>query len=159
MNIRLLAAVGLAAILGGTAATILAQPLAGPAQHGPRSGMRGGPAGLGEFGLRGIELTDAQRDQIRAIRQSHQDATRAAHTKLRDAHRALGEATRAEAIDEAAIRARSADVATALADEAILSAKVRGEVLTVLTAEQQTKLKEQRAAREQRMLERRKQRQ
>ena len=159
MNIRLLAAAGLAAILGGTATATLAQPPAGPAPHGPGRGMRGGPARFGEFGLRGIELTDAQRDQIRAIRQSHQEATRAAHTKLRDAHRALGEATGAEAMDEAAIRARSADVATALADEAILSAKVRGEVLAVLTAEQQGKLKEQRAAREQRMLERRKQRQ
>ena len=156
MNTRFLAAVGLAAILGGTATATLAQG-AGP--HGPGRGLRGGLARFDDFGLRGIELTDAQRDQIRAIRESHREATRAVHSKLRDAHRALAEAARADTIDEAAIRARSTEVATAMADEAILRAKVRNEVLAVLTAEQQAKLKEQREARQQRMQERQKRRQ
>jgi Spy/CpxP family protein refolding chaperone len=95
-------------------------------------------------------LTDAQRDQVRTIMQSHQEATEAARTKLRGAHRALAEATRAETIDEAAIRARSADVGTAMADEAILSAKIRGEVLAILTPEQQATLKERRTAAQER---------
>lgn len=159
MNKRLLAAVGLAAILGGTATATLAQAPAGPGPRGPGRGMRGGPGHFGDLGLRGVDLTDAQRDQIRGIMQSHQEATRAAHAKLRDAHRALAEATRAETIDEAAVRARSGDIATAMADEAILSAKIRGEVLAILTAEQQAQLKEQRETRQQRMQERQKERQ
>ena len=150
MNKRLLAAVGLAAILGGTATATLAQPPAGPGPHGPGRGARGGPSRFGDLGLRGIDLTDAQRDQVRTIMQSHQEATEAARTKLRGAHRALAEATRAETIDEAAIRARSADVGTAMADEAILSAKIRGEVLAILTPEQQATLKERRTAAQER---------
>ena len=128
MNKRVLAAVGLAAILGGTTAVTLAQPPAGRRGR-PGRGPRGGAGRSAGFGLRGIDLTEAQRDQIRTITQSHQDATRAAHTKLREAHRALAEATQADTIDEAAIRARSADVATAMADEAILRGRIRAEVL------------------------------
>ena len=150
MNKRLLAAVGLAAILGGTATATLAQPPTGPGPHGAGRGARGGPARFGDLGLRGIDLTDAQRDQVRTIMQSHREATEAARTKLRGAHRALAEATRAETIDEAAIRARSADVGTAMADEALLSAKIRGEVLAILTPEQQATLKERRTAAQER---------
>jgi periplasmic protein CpxP/Spy len=159
MNTRLLAAVGLAAILGGTTAVTLAQPPAGPGPEGPGRGPRGGAGRLADFGLRGIDLTEAQRDQIRTIMQSHEDATRAAHTKLREAHRALAEATRAETIDEAAIRARSAEVATAMADEAILRSKVRAEVLAILTTEQQATLKERQPTMQQWRQERQKRRQ
>ncbi len=148
MNKRLLAAVGLAAILGATTAVTLAQPPAGQGVERPGRGPRGG-AGRAGFGLHGIDLTEAQRDQIRTITQSHQDATRAAHTKLREAHRALAEATHADTIDEAAIRACSADVATAMADEAILRGKIRAEVLATLTAEQQATLKERQKRRQQ----------
>jgi Spy/CpxP family protein refolding chaperone len=91
--------------------------------------------------------------------QSREDATREAHTKLRQAHRALAEATHAETIDEAAIRARSAEVATAMADEAILRSKVRAEVLAILTAEQQTTLRERQTTMHQRRQERQKRRQ
>ena len=58
------------------------------------------------------------------------------------AHRGFAEATRAETLDEAAIRAKSTAVANAMADEAILRANVRGEVVAILTAEQQEQLKQ-----------------
>ena len=159
MNKHLLAAVGLAAILGGTTAVTLAQPPAVQGVEKPGRGPRGGAGRSAGFGLRGIDLTEAQRDQIRTITQSHQDATRAAHTKLREAHRALAEATHADTIDEAAIRARSTDVATAMADEAILRGRIRAEVLATLTAEQQATLKERQTAMQQRRQERQKRQQ
>src|SRR5262245_13107191 len=154
MQIRLLAAAALAAFLGGTTAVTLAQTPGGP---GHARGPRGGMSRLGDLGLRGIELTDAQRDQVRAIMQSHQEASRAVHTKLREAHRALAEAARAETIDEAGIRARSADVAAAMADETILRARIRAEVAALLTPEQQATLKERAAAMEQRRQKRKEQ--
>jgi len=154
MHTRFLAAAVVAAILGGTTAVTLAQPPGGPG-HG--RGPRGGVGQRGDLGLRGIELTDAQRDQVQKILQSHQEARQAAHTKMREAHRGLAEATRAEVIDEAAIRARSADVATAMADEAILRAKIRAEVNGILTAEQQATLKERATQLEQRRQKRREQ--
>jgi protein CpxP len=161
MTKRVLIAAGLAAVLAVGSAVAIAQPSqGGPGMHGPGRGPRvGGPGGFGDIGLRGVDLTDAQRDQVRSIMESHKTELEQVRTKLRAAHRAMGEATAAEAVDEAAIRARTADVAAAMADQAILRAKVRTEVFGILTAEQQQKLKEQRAARQQRMQERQKSRQ
>ena len=60
----------------------------------------------------------------------------------------------AETSDEAAIRARSADVAAIQADAAVLRARVHQEVFSLLTAEQQAKAKELKAQAEARMKER-----
>lgn len=151
MNRRILVAAGLAAILAGGSAAALAQPdQGGRGPHrGPRGGMIGGPADLG---LRGLDLTDAQRDQVRAIMESHKAAFGEARTKLRDAHRAMHQAIVAQPVDEAAIRAKSAEVGAAMADDAILRAKVRAEVFALLTPEQQQKAAERNQAAQSRRL-------
>lgn len=155
MSKRAFIAAGLVAILAGGSAVALAQGPGG--RRGPGGpGMRGPAAFLN---LRGLDLTEAQRDQVRAIMESHKAEFDQVRSRSRDAHRAFAEAARAESIDEAALRTRSADVAAAMADEAILQAKVRGEMLNVLTAEQKQKLQEQRAARQQRMQKRQQERQ
>jgi periplasmic protein CpxP/Spy len=142
---RVLIAAGIvAAVAGGAVALAQAPAPGGPGVHGPGRGGRGGPGA--DVGLRGVDLTDAQRDQVRAIHESHRSEFDAARTKLRDAHRAFAEATGAATIDEAAIRARSAEVAAAMADEAILRAKVRAEVFAILTPEQQQKANEVRSS-------------
>jgi protein CpxP len=148
---RVLVAAGLVAVLAGGAAIAVAQSPqgGGPGIGGPgRGGMRGGPRGvggpMGDLGLRGIDLTDAQREQLRTIMESHKQEFEAVRTKLREAHQGLATATTAQAVDEAAIRARSTALATALADEAILRAKVRVEVNGILTAEQLQQLQERR---------------
>lgn len=146
---RVLIAAGIvAAVAGGAVALAQAPAPGGPGVHGPGRGGRGGPGA--DVGLRGVDLTDAQRDQVRAIHESHRSEFDAARTKLRDAHRAFAEATGAATIDEAAIRARSAEVAAAMADEAILRAKVRAEVFAILTPEQQQKANEVRSSMPQR---------
>ena len=53
----------------------------------------------------------------------------------------------ADALDESAIRAKSAEIAAAEADVMILNAKVRQESMQVLTSEQLAKLKELRDSR------------
>jgi Spy/CpxP family protein refolding chaperone len=53
----------------------------------------------------------------------------------------------ADAINEAAIRAKSVEIANADADAMILNAKIRKESMQILTSEQQAKLKELRDAR------------
>ena len=149
---RVLVAAGLVAALAGGAAIAVAQSPqgGGPGIGGPgRGGMRGGQRGfggpMGDLGLRGIDLTDAQRDQLRTIMESHKQEFEAVRTKLREAHQGLATATNAQTVDEAAIRARSTALATALADEAILRAKVRVEVNGILTAEQLQQLQERKA--------------
>jgi protein CpxP len=150
MTKRILVAAGLIAALAGSS-LVMAQSQPGPRR--PGIGERRGPAGrvpLGnvrELGLRGIELTDAQREQVRTIMQTHQSEIQQANTKLREAHRAFAESAQAESLNEATLRARSADIASAMAEQAILRARVRVEVLNILTAEQQAQVKSSRVPR------------
>jgi protein CpxP len=115
----------------------------GPPPGGPGGpGMRGpgGPMGFGP-GFRQLDLTDDQRAQLKSIAQSHRDEFRAAGEKARAAHDGMQALLDADTIDEAAIRAKSAEIANAEADVMILNAKVRKESMQVLTSEQLAKLK------------------
>jgi protein CpxP len=134
----------------------------GPGMMGHGRGMRGGPGGPfggpggGMFGLLGpgmreLDLTDAQRDQVRGIVESHQDERKAIGDRMMTARKALQEAITADAIDEGAIKARVNEVAAVEADQAILQAKLHAAMVGVLTPEQQQKLKELRSQMEQRM--------
>jgi protein CpxP len=127
----------------------------GPAGFGPRG--PGGPMGLlGELGrgLRALELTDAQREQIRGIAKTHEAEFREIGERLRTARDGVNALVTADTVDEAAIRARSGELAAVEADAAVMRARVHQEVFSVLTAEQQAKAKELRAQRQERMKQR-----
>jgi Spy/CpxP family protein refolding chaperone len=93
------------------------------------AGAAAAPPARHAGGLRGIDLTDAQREQVRTIMQNHQAEFQQAATRLREAHRALADATQAESLNEQAVRERSAAVGSAMGEDAILRAKVRAEVM------------------------------
>ena len=129
---------------------MMGQGMMGPG--GP--GMRGGPGGRGGmFGLpmRGLDLTDAQRDRVRAIMESHRDQQKAIGDRMQAAREALRAAIEAETTDEPAIRAAAADIGAIEADAAVLQAKIHGEVFGLLTPEQVKKAKELRSGMENRM--------
>jgi Spy/CpxP family protein refolding chaperone len=90
---------------------------------------------------RQIGLTDAQKDQIKAIAGSHQDEWKALADRGRMAHDAVDDAVTAEAIDEALIRQKSTDAAAVDADMAVARAHAHAEVLQVLTVDQKTKVR------------------
>lgn len=150
-------AVGLALLTMATAAPVLVAVNAeqrgqGPGFGGPPPGgpgMRGpgGPMGLGP-GFRELDLTEEQRAQLKSIAESHRDEFKAAGQKARAAHDGMQALLEAETIDEAAIRAKSTEVAAAEADVMILNAKMRHESLQILTADQLTRLKELRSSRQ-----------
>ena len=73
---------------------------------------------------------------------SHRNEVRAAGEKIGAARQAMRALLDADQIDEAAIRAKSVEVAAAEAEAAIIQAKVRQEVFGILTAEQLQKAKE-----------------
>lgn len=127
----------------------------GPGVGGPPPGgqMRGpgGPMGMGMGfgpGFRELDLTDDQKAQVKTIVDSHQAEFQAVGEKMRAARNGMQALIEADMLDEAAVRAKSIEVAAAEADAAILNAKVRAQTLQVLTAEQQAKLKELQASRE-----------
>jgi protein CpxP len=133
--------------------------MGGPGMMGGR-GMLGGGRGLAalRMGLAQLNLTEPQKEQVKAILQGHREKAQAFAAQGRDAGRALHEAI-ADGADEATIRAKAADVAKVQADLAVFGAQLRKEVLGVLTPEQQAKAKELRLKaldRAEKMIQRRK---
>jgi Spy/CpxP family protein refolding chaperone len=108
--------------------------------HG--AAMRPGPNGLlGGLMLEQLNLTDAQKGQVKAIVDSHRADVQALIERLGTARRSLESAISADVTDEGAIRARAGDVAAVDADMAVMRAGIRGQVFQILTPDQQTTLK------------------
>ena len=119
---------------------------------GPGGPGRGGPGrGSPMMLLRGLDLTETQKDQVKSITQSHADERKALGDRARTAHQALQAAITAESVDEALIRQRSADVAAVEADMAVAEARAHAEVWQILTSEQKARAKEFQARAQERM--------
>jgi protein CpxP len=117
-----------------------------------------GPRGAG-LPLGALNLTDAQREQVKTVMQQHRNEMQAARKQLGDAFDAQRKAVETIPVNEGLIRSTSQTLATAQADLAVLRARVHSEIWSVLTPEQQAKAKELKSQREARMKERRQQRQ
>jgi Spy/CpxP family protein refolding chaperone len=123
----------------------------GPDRPGGFMG-RGGPAErFGEMMLGPLDLTDAQRDQIRTIVEARRAATEPLMERAFTAREALQDAIQAQPVDEATIRARSADLAAVEADLAVSRADLQAEIAALLTDEQKAELAEMRERRADRM--------
>lgn len=143
-----------------TAAVVVALVASGVAfAQGPRGGGPGGPGGPrgGQDGgpglaLGGLNLTDAQQQQIRDIRQQERESVRELQTKRRAATEVQRRVTEAVPVNEGAIRDAVAAVAEIETEVAIKQAHVFNQIWSVLTREQQAqalKTRADRAAREQ----------
>ncbi|MQA18760.1 Spy/CpxP family protein refolding chaperone [Rugamonas rivuli] len=114
--------------------------------HGPGPGFRGGMPPLGGPGmggrppfLHGVELSEAQQDQVFAILHAEQPYLREqgkAAAKAHDALRALG---RADKYDDAKAAALAKEAATAMANIALQHVRTEQKLLGVLTPEQRAK--------------------
>jgi periplasmic protein CpxP/Spy len=125
-------------------------PFRGGRGRGP--GGPGGPAGpaMGFLGsvammVSQLGLTASQKDQLKSIAQSHSEEWKALLTREQQARQAQQAAVDAAQFDEVTIRQRSADLAAIEADIAVARARARGELLQVLTTDQQSKLQEMQA--------------
>jgi Spy/CpxP family protein refolding chaperone len=155
---RIAAGVGLAVAL----------PLAAFAQTGPAAGgpdgrmgpphhMRGGfmhasmergPGGFGHHGagfLHGIDLTDAQRDRIFAIRHAAEPQVYEKFKLLRKSHEDLRGMATSPNYDEAKARAAIDAGARAQADLALLRVRSEHEIFALLTPEQKAQVEKNRA--------------
>jgi Spy/CpxP family protein refolding chaperone len=122
---------------------------------GPGGRGRGGPGGpggvLGPMMLGRLDLTDAQKERVKGIVESHQAETKTLGTKAMKAQRALEDAVVGDTFDEATVRMRAAEVGSVEADLTVARARVYSEVFQALTADQQKKLKDMRAEMRKRM--------
>jgi len=102
--------------------------------HGMGHSMKGGRHGP-SF-LRGINLTEAQRDKVFAIRHAQAPVMRDKFKIVRQSRTDLRALTTAAQFDEARARAIADTGARAMADIAVLKAKGDSEIFALLTPEQ-----------------------
>ncbi len=134
-------------------APAVAQDTSGQQQPAPRRVARMQHRGAQPMlrGMRQLNLTEEQRQQVRDTMQRHREELKTVGEQLRAARQALHAATDAEVVDQEAVRAATSQMAEAQAQGAILRAKIRQEVFALLTPEQQEKAKALRQQAEQQM--------
>ena len=138
-------------VLGSALATGIAFAQDQKTGGGRRGGdqARAGIGGRGGSGLalRGVNLTDAQQQQIRALTEQHREQNRAWSERLQAAVEAQRKAAAANPVDEQAIRLAAQNVAEAQAEVMIAQAKLRFAVFALLTPEQRAQAEQARAER------------
>ncbi len=129
-----------------------AQPPGGRGAHAGRMGRRGGPPLAGQLmHLRALDLSEAQREQIRSIHVQSGEATRAVDQRVRVARQALQDAVTADVVNEGAIRAVANELGMAEGEAAVHRAYLYAQVWQMLTPEQQVAAREAEAEMERRM--------
>jgi Spy/CpxP family protein refolding chaperone len=129
------------AIAAGVALPVVAQPpdgRGGPLRGPGGFGGRGGPSPI----LRGLDLTDAQREQVRSITQAQRGDANSPQRRLADFNRQLQLAILAETPDIQKIEELKTSIAAAAAEELTSRIDVQTRIAQVLTPEQRTRARE-----------------
>ena len=129
-------------VWGGLGYEVHAQGRGGP--PGSRGEMRGGRAGspAGMLPLRQLDLTDAQREEIRAIFDQNQSRLRVTGEQLGRAKQALHEVVTSDWVNESEIRARAETLGLAEGDAAVVRADLYVQLWRILTPAQQARVQE-----------------
>jgi periplasmic protein CpxP/Spy len=129
--------------------------------QGPRGGGFGGRGGRG-FGpgapglmLNELNLTDAQREQVREIRDRNREQVQAVSKRLGDLAAKQRQAIETIPVNETLITSATQDLTQAQVEMAIQEARLNADVWAVLTPEQQAKATKLRAERKAQMEQRR----
>jgi len=109
-------------------------------------GKRGGDRMAGAF-FRNLDLTDAQKQQMKSIRESHSQSFRPLMEQIRAKRQEIRQASTGGSFNEALVAQKLSEIAPLEAKLMGERSRVHQEMLSVLTAEQKAKLEQ---AREQR---------
>ena len=130
--------------------------------QGPRGGGRGGrgfgPGGPG-LALNELNLTDAQREQVREIRGRYQEQIQALSRRLGDLTAKQRQAIETIPVNETLITSATQDMTQAQVEVAIQEARINADIWSVLTPEQQAQATKLRAERKAQMEQRRRENQ
>lgn len=118
----------------------IAQPPQGPRSNRPEGRPEGprGPERLAQL----LGLTDAQKTQIRAIREQAETAAKPLHEQLEPLHEQRKTLTHAAAFDAAAVRALLTKLSALEVELEFIHARTENAIYNVYTPEQKAKLAE-----------------
>ncbi len=134
MRNRILLIAGLAVLVVGAAVFALAQ------EHGGMKRMHeGGPGDMVEHMSRELNLTDDQKNQVKALLDAQKSTEEARHTKLEEIHKQLEAATANGQFDENTVRNLANQQSQLMADEMVDHMRLHSKIYGLLTAEQRTK--------------------
>ncbi len=165
---KIIAGGALAASLLLTGVVGFAQQEAGQGQEGRgRAGREWRGGDKGRHGMRGgfggrfekLNLTDAQKEQMRQIAQRYRESGKALRQQNRGERRGGGFDPLNGTFNEQAVRAAAQARANAQVEREVMHARMMSEMFAVLTAEQKAQLAAERQQWEQKRQERRSQRQ
>ena len=152
---KIVVTAGIVAVMAGGAVAIFAQ---GGAGRGAGAFGPGGPGGRGfaaGFALGQLDLSNAQKQQVRDIMQRHRQQSQPVMDRLQQAMQAQRAAINAVPVNEAAVRQAAAALAAVEADMAVDQARMHADIFSILTVEQQEKAKQLEAQGQARAQERR----
>lgn len=118
---------------------------------GARAGRAGVAAGLG---LRALDLTEAQREQVQQLSQQFREQAQPLRARVRAAEETRRQALEAIPFNEQQIRSAAQTLAEAEADLTVQRGRFQADVYALLTPEQQTQWQKMRADREARIKQR-----
>jgi periplasmic protein CpxP/Spy len=113
---------------------------------GQRHGMRGGEHMAGA-GFRKLDLTDAQKAQIKQIRESHSQSLSPLMEQIRSKRQEIRQASESGTFNEALVTQKLNEIAPLEAKLMGERSRLHQEMLSVLTADQKAKLEQAQAER------------
>ena len=108
------------------------------------------PGGPGGLPLQALNLTEAQQDQIKQLTQQSRQQNQNVGEQLRSAMEAQRKAVETIPVDEGLIRSTTQALVDTQTEMAIHQARLRSEIFTVLTPDQQAQVRKLQAERNQR---------
>jgi periplasmic protein CpxP/Spy len=137
MRRRILGFSGIAVLVISVAILALGHGFQGPGAHG-----KGGHGEMLEHMSRALNLTDAQKQQVKAIMDSVESTADGIHAKLEEVHRQLDAATANGQFDETQVRTLANQQAQLEADMTVEHFRAMSKVFGILTLEQRAKAEE-----------------
>jgi Spy/CpxP family protein refolding chaperone len=139
MKKRILVIASIAVLV--VAATVFALAQEHPGGMGEK--MRGhGPEEMIEHLSRELNLTDAQKEQAKALFEAQRGIEEERHAKLEAIHKQIEEATANGQFDEATVRPLASQQAQLMTDEMVDHMRLHSKLFALLTTEQRAKASE-----------------
>src|SRR3954467_6477044 len=124
------------AVAGAAAIPVIAQPPQG--RGGPGRGGPGGPLPI----LRGLDLTEAQREQVRALTEERRSGANNPGRKVAELEQQLRAAVFADSPDPQKIEQLKAAVSAAAAEALSARVELEGRIAQILTPEQRAQARQ-----------------